>query len=308
MTRATTTRRRALEGVLAPVATPFERNGDVAATALRAYVAAHLEAGLSGVVVTGSTGEAPLLSEDERAMLVTLARSVVPGDRWLVAGIGGESTRQTIARARMAAERGADLVLVVAPHYYGGLMTPEALRAHFTQVADASPVPVLLYNIPKFAHLVLEPALVADLARHENVVGMKDSAGDLERLAGYLRAQGPAFTVVTGHAPTLARAAAMGVRGAILAVSLFAPALSQEVLRAALAGDPSAATLQDRLTPLGREVAGAMGPAGIKAAMELVGLAGGAPRSPLLPLGDADRARVEAMLRVAGVLGEARVG
>jgi 4-hydroxy-2-oxoglutarate aldolase len=294
---------RPLDGILAPAATPFEANGDLLPAAFQANVRAHLAAGLSGIVVAGSSGEAPLLAEDERAVLLELARGEVPDDRWLVAGIGGESTRLTIARARVAAQRGADRVLVVAPHYFGaGVMTPEALRAHFLRVADASPVPLLLYNIPKFAHLVLEPALVHELARHGNIAGMKDSAGDLEKLAGYLGAQGPAFTVLTGHAPTLARAAAMGVRGAVLAVSLFAPALARDVLARALAGDAAgAADAQERLAPLGREVAGALGPAGIKAAMTLVGLDGGTPRAPLLPLSAEARERVARLLREAGV-------
>ena len=295
--------RRTLSGVMAPVATPFAANGDVDAAAFMANVQAHLAAGLSGIVVTGSTGEAALLSEDERLVLVDAARAVVPEDRWLIAGIGAESTRLTVLRAQKAAQRGADMVLVVPPHYYGaGVLDHEALRTHFVRVADASPVPVLLYNIPKFTHLTLEPALVEELARHDNVLGMKDSAGDVARLDGYLASQGDDFTVLTGHAPTLSRAIALGARGAVLAVSLFAPALALDVLRLTMElGEEAAADAQARLTPLGRDVAGAMGPAGIKAAMELVGLAGGEPRAPLLALGALDRARVAELLASAGV-------
>ena len=295
--------RKMLAGVMAPAATPFAANGDVDAAAFMANARAHLAAGLSGIVVTGSTGEAALLSEEERLVLVDAARAVVSEDRWLVAGIGAESTRLTIARAHSAARRGADMVLVVPPHYYGaGVLTPESLRAHYLRVADASPAPVLLYNIPKFTHLVLEPALVAELATHDNVLGMKDSAGDVERLARYLESQGDDFTVLTGHAPTLARAIALGVRGAILAVSLFAPSLALDVLRLAMElGEDAASEVQARLTPLGRDVAGALGPAGIKAAMEIVGLTGGEPRAPLLALGALDRARVAEMLAAAGV-------
>ena len=295
--------RKRLNGVLAPAATPFAATGDVDAAACMANARAHLAAGLAGIVVTGSSGEAPLLSEEERLVVVDAARAVVPEDRWLIAGIGAESTRLTIARARSAAQRGADLVLVVSPHYYGaGVLSAEALRAHYLRVADASPVPVLLYNIPKFAHLVLEPALVRQLAQHDNIVGMKDSAGDLDRLDGYLDAQGDDFAVLTGHAPTLSRAIAMGARGAILAVSLFAPALALDVLRLTMElGEQAAEDAQARLTPLGRDVAGTMGPAGIKAAMDLVGLAGGDPRPPLLPLDPAARMRVAAALAEAGV-------
>lgn len=295
--------RRTLGGVMAPATTPFAANGDVDAASFMANLRAHLASGLSGIVVAGSTGEAALLSEEERLVLVDAARAVVPEDRWLIAGIGAESTRLTVARARTAAQRGADMVLVVPPHYFGaGVLTSEALRAHYLRVADASPVPVLLYNIPKFTHLTLEAQLVAELARHDNVLGMKDSAGDLGRLEGYLEVQGADFTVLTGHAPTLSRALAMGARGAILAVSTFAASLALDVLRLTLElGEQAAEDAQARLTPLGRDIAGAMGPAGIKAAMDVVGLAGGEPRAPLLALGALDRARVGELLAAAGV-------
>ena len=123
--------------------------------AFAANVRAHLAAGLHGVVVTGSTGEAALLDEDERAHLVDLARDATPHDRTLLVGTGAESTRAVIARNRMAAERGADGVLVVAPHYYGDAMTADALRDHYERIADASPVPVLLYTIPKYMHFAV---------------------------------------------------------------------------------------------------------------------------------------------------------
>jgi 4-hydroxy-2-oxoglutarate aldolase len=293
---------RPLAGVLAPAVTPFDATGALDAAAFRANLRAHLAAGLDGVLVCGSSGEAALLDEAERRRCVALAREAVPTDRWLLAGVGAESTALTVRRAREAAAEGADAVLVVAPHYYGPRMDRRALRAHFTAVADACPVPVLLYNIPVYAHLVLAPELVEELAAHGNVHGMKDSAGDLATLARYCAVQGEGFAVLTGHAGTFDAALALGVRGGILAAALFAPAVARAVHDAARAGDaPQAARAQARLVPLAREIVAALGPAGLKHAMDLVGLAGGAPRAPLLALDAAERARVQAALATAGV-------
>jgi 4-hydroxy-2-oxoglutarate aldolase len=275
----------ALNGVLAPVVTPFDRAGEVDGDAFVANVAAHLAAGLHGIVVAGSTGEAALLDEDERVRLVELARRVVPRDRTLLVGTGAESTRGVIARTRAAAERGADGVLVVAPHYYGDAMTPDAQREHYLRVADASPVPVLLYTIPKYMHFAIPADVVAALARHENIVGMKDSSGDAALLRGYLASQDDAFKVLTGSGSLLGDAMRLGAHGAILAVALFAPALSLDAFRAARDGRAEAASAaQARLTPLAARIVGALGVAGVKAALDEVGLRGGLPRPPLRPL------------------------
>ncbi len=291
----------ALRGVLAPVVTPFDASGDVLdLSAFVANVRAHLTAGCTGVVVTGSSGEAALLDDTERVTLIRAARTVVGRDRWLIAGIGAESTRSTIERAHAAAGAGADAVLVVGPHYYPQSGTPVALRSHYTRIAEASPVPVLLYNIPKYMHYALPPAVVHELARHPNVIGMKDSSGDAALLAAYLECQGDTFTVLTGHGGTVDAAAAAGVRGAILAVSLFAAALTHALWEAARAGRVSEAhTLQARLLPLARDIVGTLGVAGVKAALELVGLAGGPVRAPLQALTTDERAHVARLMRTA---------
>jgi len=292
---------KSLSGVLAPVVTTFDPQGELIRSPFSANVRAHLAAGLAGVVVAGSTGEAALLDDDERNALVEWARADVPGDRWLIAGVGSESTRQCVRRARDAADRGADAVLVVAPHYYGSAMTVAALRAHYGCVADESPVPVLLYNIPKYMHFALDPALVAELAAHGNIVGIKDSSGDPALLGGYLAAQSAEFTVLTGSGGGLAAALAAGARGGILAVSLFAPELTLEVLRehAGDAAEESEGAAQRALVPLAREIVAGLGVAGVKAALDLSGLHGGPTRAPLLPLPPPERERVAALLRAA---------
>jgi len=228
------------------------------------------------------------------------ARPLVPGERWLLAGVGAESTRLTIKRAGDAAARGADAVLVGAPHYYGSAMTRDALAAHFQRVADASPVPVVLYNIPKYAHLVLEPAMVARLATHENVIGIKDSSGDPALLGAYLESQSESFSVLTGSGAGFHAGLDMGARGGILAVALFAAALTLEVRSAFEAGDRARAmAAQGRLTPLAKTIVGGYGVAGVKAALDAAGLPGGPVRSPLLPLTPEQRADVLATLRAA---------
>ena len=294
---------KVLGGVLGPVVTTFDdTTGDLAAVPFRANVRAHLDAGLSGVVIAGSTGEAALLEEHERHRLLEWARAIVPDDRWLIAGIGAESTRLTIRRAHEAAERGADAALVVAPHYYGAQMTPEALAAHFRQVADESPLPVILYNIPKYTHFPLAAGLVHELASHENVTGIKDSSGDLTQLGGYLDAQSDRFTVLTGSGAGLYPALEMGARGGILAVGLFAAPVSVSLCRAFASGDMAAAgRAQERLVPLARTVVSELGVAGVKAALDLVGLTGGRVRAPLLPLRGTARERVAELMRAAGL-------
>ena len=290
----------ALDGILAPVVTPFDGHGAVDGAAFAANVRAHLEAGLHGVVVAGSTGEAALLDETERDHLVALAREATPADRTLVVGTGAESTRSVMARSRRAAERGADAVLVVAPHYYGDAMTPDALWEHYLRIADASPVPVLLYSIPKYMHFALSADVVARLAQHDNIIGLKDSSGDATLLRGYLDAQSDSFRVLTGSGSLLGEALRLGAHGAILAVALFAPALSLDVYRAARRGDVAGASAaQARLTPLAARIVAGMGVAGVKAALDQVGLHGGEPRPPLRRLAGSSLATLRELVEAA---------
>jgi len=292
-----------LTGIFAPVITTFDdSSGELASGPFRANIRAHIAAGLSGVLVAGSTGEAALLDEDERLRLTELARPLVPDDRWLFTGTGAESTRDCVRRSKDAAERGADAVLVVPPQYYGAAMTDDALWAHYSRVADESPVPVMLYNIPKYTHLQLGTKLVHALAEHPNIVGIKDSTGDMMQLRAYLEAQSDHFTVLTGHAGTVLDAVGYGARGAILAAALFAAPLVFDLMDAITHSDGvTASEIQARLRPIAKEIVAELGPPGIKVAMDLVGLAGGLPRGPLRPLGTAERERVATLLGTAGL-------
>lgn len=289
-----------LSGIFAPVITPFKADGELDRSGFEHNVRAHIQAGVRGVVVAGSTGEAPLLDERERESICEWARQHVPTDRMLLAGVGAESTRTTLNFADRAGERGVDAILVVAPHYFGSAMTEDALRAHYLRVADESPVPLMLYNIPKYMHFKLSQSLVQELAKHENVIGIKDSSGERDLLATYLSAQAEDFQVFTGSGQLWGTALQMGAKGGILAVSLFAPSLTAAVWEAAARKDSgSADALQSRLTPLAKIIVGELGVAGVKAAMDCVGLRGGLPRSPLMPLNRADLERVRQLLRDA---------
>jgi 4-hydroxy-2-oxoglutarate aldolase len=289
-----------LRGIFAPLTTPFAPNGDLDRKAFEHNVAAHMAAGLRGVVVCGSTGEAALIDARERESLGAWARAQVRGDRLMIVGVGAESTRATLQYAETAGEVGADAVLVVAPHYFGSNMTEDALRAHYLRVADESTSPVILYNIPKYMHFRLSRSLVAELARHENVIGIKDSSGDQSSFEDYLSSQSDSFSVLTGNGGFVSKAIQMGGRGGIIAASTFAPGLVLATYDAAMRREVAIAdAVQARLAPPAKVIVGELGPAGVKGAMDVVGLKGGPPRSPLQPLSKADLDRVRQLLREA---------
>lgn len=291
-----------LHGVLAPLPTPFDpETGEPAPVVLRQIARALLGAGLDGVVTAGSTGEGELLEDGERVALVEWLREVVPEDRWLIAGAGAESTRGAIRAAQAAGAAGADAVLVRPPAYYGALLSPQTLAYHYARVADESPVPVIVYNIPKYTHVLLQDGVLRAVCDHERVIGFKDSSGDLKVFSGF-RAAAPRLVALMGSGQHFYAALEMGAAGGILAVACFAAAQCAELYRAFRAEDRvMAGKIQERLTPLAREIVNAMGPPGIKAAMEVVGLPCGPVREPLVNLDARQRARVADLLVAAGL-------
>jgi len=287
-----------VNGVFAPIPTPFDQaSGDVALHQLRRNVSRLLADGVNGIVVSGSTGEAPLLDADEQRRLVATAREAMQDGAWLVAGTGAESTRQTVQLTKAAAEEGADAVLVRPPGYFANAVNPATLAGHFRAVADASPIPVLLYNIPKYTHLPLAAGLLQQLDGHERIAGVKDSSGDLKNLAAY-RAAVPSWTVFAGSASLLYAALELGCQGGVIGVACFAPRLCVSLVAAFQNGDRVVAgRMQERVGPLDKEIVGKWGPAGVKAAMDAVGLYGGPPRAPLAPISATDRERIAALVR-----------
>jgi 4-hydroxy-2-oxoglutarate aldolase len=287
-------------GLLVPITTPFDaQTGDVAPVALRENARTLLELGADGIVATGSTGEAALLSDQEYARVITWVREVVPDDRWMVVGAGRESTRATIEACRVAADEGADAVMVRAPSYYGVVLSTGALAAHFKRVADGSPVPVLLYNMPKYTHVNFSETLVAALVDHEHIVGLKESSGDLKQFAA-LQAAAPRWALFMGSGSRFYSGLEMGAAGGVLAVACFAAGLAAQVRDRFRSGDRAGAgAAQEILSPLSREVVDSLGVPGVKAAMDAAGLVGGPVRAPLMDLPEADRARIAALVTEA---------
>jgi 4-hydroxy-2-oxoglutarate aldolase len=293
-----------LSGVHIPAVTPFRAgSGDVDLDGFRANLGRWLETTISGVVVGGSTGEAVLLDEEERRSLWAAAREVLSGHgdsrRLLIAGTGAESTRATIRLCRLAAEQGADAVLVQPPAFYKGAMTPEALARHYRAVADESPSPVIVYQVPlRLSTLDLPTGLVAALAQHANVVGIKDSRGKLELVGELVDAmRGHDLQVLVGNGALLYASLEAGAVGGILGVANLAPAECVALVEAWRQGRGSeAGRLQERVGPLHTEVVGGMGVAGVKHALDLMGLRGGDPRPPLLPLADSRRDELRRLL------------
>jgi len=283
-----------LSGVLLPLTTPFD-GGAVAPAKLAANIARFETHDLAGYLLLGSTGEAALLDEDEKVAVLAAARRVIPKAKTMMAGVGLESTAATVRLARRAAEAGADVLLVITPAFFRARVSTDALVRHFTSVADASPVPILLYNVPMYTSVVIPPAAVATLASHPNVAGLKDSSGDLTWLLDVLARVPSTFQVLCGSALAFLPELACGAVGGILAVGDAFPEMPVRLYRHHVEGRAAdALALQKELIAPTRLVLGGHGVPGLKAAMEMRGLAGGNPRPPLCPLGNEERVVIRA--------------
>jgi 4-hydroxy-2-oxoglutarate aldolase len=293
-----------LTGVFAAATTPFDpASGAVDVDGFRRNARFLLDTPLAGLVLFGSTGEGVLVDSDERAALLAAAREMA-GDRLVLAGAGAESTREAIRLSRVAAAAGADAVLVHPPGYFRSLMTPAALFEHYTAVADQSPVPVVLYQVPVASRSVeLELPLIARLSEHPNIIGVKDSTGDLPALRALRRAWAPGLAVIGGTAAVLLDALEAGASAGILALAAIAPHECTEIYRLWRAGErDAAARMQAIAAPLHRAIVAQFGVPGVKAALDLLGLAGGPPRPPLRALDEVGRAAVDDALKAASAV------
>jgi 4-hydroxy-2-oxoglutarate aldolase len=285
-----------LRGVVPPLTTPFRPDGALDVAAFEANVEALAAQDLAGFLVLGSNGEAASLDEEEKLALVAAARRRAAG-RFLLVGTGMESTRATIALTARVGDLGANAVLVLTPHYYRNRMTPEVLRQHFEAVASASPVPVYLYSVPAFTGLPWPQGLAGVLAAHPRIAGIKESSGDVGLLGRIVATTPPSFEVACGNAPVFYPALCSGAVGGVLAVANCAPRVAIALYRAFEAGDHARARrIQEALTPLAAAVTTELGVAGLKAAMGLVGLRGGAVRAPLTPVPESRLGELRALL------------
>lgn len=276
-----------LEGVFAPIAIPFE-NQEVSIERLKQNLAKWNESRLRGLVVLGSNGEFPLLDRAEkRAVLECVRENAAPG-KVLMAGTGGESTRETIALCKMAAEIGYDACLVVNPSYYKGSMTDGALKAFYDDVADNSPIPVLSYNVPRNTGINMSSQLIVRISEHPNVVGIKDSSGNIVQISEIIAGAKAGFRVFAGSASFLLPSLCMGGVGVTAAVANVFPDECDEIICAFKRGDmDTARRLQLAILDVNAAVTTRWGVAGLKTAMEIEGYFGGLPRRPILPLQEA---------------------
>lgn len=291
-----------LSGIYPPIITPF-KNEQVDVAGIRHNVGRWMQTGLRGILALGSNGEAAFVDEDEAELVVATAREGVPRDRVLLVGTGRQSTRATIAATTRAAKAGADAVLVLTPFYFKSQMTHDALVAHYIAVADASPVPVLLYNFTAVTAMNMAPDTVARLAEHPNIIGLKDSNGDVGQVAAVVARTPDAFTLLVGSAGTLYPAMTVGAKGGIVAVANVAPEICVRLVDLAVAGrHDEARALQRRMTPLAQAVTSGYGVPGLKAAMDMAGYVGGEVRGPLRPTTAQAREHLATLLKEAEVV------
>ena len=299
-----------LHGVFIPAASPFDPvSGDLDVVGLRSNVRRWSETGVRGIVVGGSTGEALLLDDDERLAALDATGEVLGERMLLIAGTGGESRRRTLRLTREAAEHGAHAVLVQPPSFYKGAMTSEVLVDHYRAIADEAPVPVIVYQVPlRLSTLDFPTGLVAELSTHPNIVGIKDSRGNLDLVGELVTQTAKGFQVLVGSGAHLYASLEIGAVGGILGVANLAPRECAEICAAFQEGDTArAGRIQKEVGPVHNEIIGGMGVPGVKAALDLLGYRGGEPRPPLSPLPDRGRETVHKVLRSAGLLEPDRV-
>jgi 4-hydroxy-2-oxoglutarate aldolase len=292
-----------LKGVLPPIPTPFGADGEVAYDKLAGNLERWNRTDLSGYLVTGSNGEFASLSEREKVQIWEVARKHIPSGKRFIAGSGCETTRETVTLTKQAASIGAEAALVVTPWYNKGAMKSRELVAHYASVADASPIPILLYSVPQFTGVTIGPDTVGTLAEHPNIIGMKDSSGVMEMFAEYVRVAPPSFQLFIGSALTFYVALCLGARGGVLALANVAPQACVLIQRLFEDGKhEEARRLQLKMIPLTHAIGSWLGIPGLKAALGLLGYYGGPPRPPLLPLNAEEIEAVRLELAAADLL------
>jgi 4-hydroxy-2-oxoglutarate aldolase len=270
-----------LGGVMPPITTPFE-NGKLALSKLKNNFQKWNKTGLSGYLVLGSNGESVYLNEKEKMRVVEVSRTSIPRSKIMMVGTGMESTQETIRFTNRVAEIGADCALVVTPSYFKGSMKPQILYDHFVAVAESSKIGILIYNVPQFTGINLEPEWIARLSQHPNIIGMKDSSGNIGQLTEVIHLSKRGFAVFVGSAPVFFPALCVGAVGGILAAANVLPREYVRIQDLFDRGKMSEAkALQNQLTPLAKAVTIKYGIGGLKIAMDLAGYFGGNPRSPL---------------------------
>ncbi|MEA4849219.1 MAG: dihydrodipicolinate synthase family protein [Clostridiaceae bacterium] len=292
-----------IKGVIPPMVTPFKENGDVDYRLHADNVAKWNNDSLTGYLVLGSNSETVYMTEEEKLELVRVTVETAKKDRLILAGTGMESTRETIKLTNKAAKLGAQGALILTPFYYGGKMNDEALIKYFTEVAGNSDIPVLIYNVTKFTHVNISANAVEILSRHPNIIGMKDSSGDVPQLVKFISVVPEDFNLMVGTASSWYPALTLGVSAGIMALANCSPnecALVQEYYEKGHIEKARDAYI--RIFPVNTAVTATYGIAGLKYACSLLGYEGGYVRKPLLELTESEKEKVRDILSKARLI------
>ena len=286
-----------LQGIFAPLTTPFEADGSVSVAHLRDNIKRYNQTGLAGYAINGSTSESVLLRWDEVYRIWEAAREAAAPNKILIAGSGAESTAETIEHTNRAASLGYAAGLVRTPSFYKPAMSEDALAEHYLRVADAARIPILVYSVPIFTQVTVGAPLIARVSRHANIIGMKDSSGDVQGIADIIAAAPKEFQTLVGSASTLYESLEKGAVGAILALACAFPELCVEIYEASRAGESAKAhSLAQQLIAPAKMFGPQYGIAGLKYALDRMGYYGGPARPPLLPVGESARHEIDALL------------
>ncbi len=292
-----------LQGIFPPLPTPFDTRENLATEKLKDNIKKLSAYKLAGFLVLGSNGELVNLTDEEKEKVFKEAREAIPKDKTMLAGTGCQSTRQTIHLTKKAASSGADAVLVLNPSYYKGLMSREALKIHYFAVADASPVPVIVYNMPANTGLDMDAESITAISAHENIIGLKDSGGNLAKMGEIRESVSPDFQVLAGSAGFLLPALTVGAIGGILALANIAPVQCLQVYQSFLKGHMQEAREQQlKIIALNNAVTRKWGVPALKEAMDQLGLFGGPSRKPLLPVDEQTRKQLQQLLEINNIL------
>jgi 4-hydroxy-2-oxoglutarate aldolase len=284
-------------GVYPALTTPFAPDGSVSVADIKHNITRYNSTGLAGYVAMGSTGESVLLSFAEWETVLTAVKEAAGKGMKLIAGTGAESTAETIERTKRAAQLGYHAALVKTPHYYKPWYKTDVLIGHYRRVADAAPIPVLLYSVPIFTGVTLEAPEIAVLAEHPNIIGIKDSSGHVLRVGETAAAVPPEFQILVGSAAVLLASLTVGARGAVLALASALPemcvALYNFSCRAQL---DKARELQNTVLKASSAIMSDGGLASVKFVMDQRGYRGGLPRLPLVPPSEVSKRRILELL------------
>jgi 4-hydroxy-tetrahydrodipicolinate synthase len=286
-----------INGIFPALTTPFATDGTVFLSGVRQNIARYNQTAVAGYVVLGSTGESVMLTREESDSILVAAREAGIAEKLLIAGTGAESTAETIAKTKRAAALGYQVALVKTPYYYKPAYRAETYIHHYRAVADASPIPILLYSVPIFTGITLETPEIVELSQHPNILGIKDSSGVIQRVAEVVGSAPTTFHVLTGGAAVIYPALCVGARGAILALADALPEKCAELYHLVQSGQHDRAkALQLQLAQASKRILSEGSIAGLKYAMDLRGYQGGLPRLPLLPLKEDKKQAIAALI------------